>query len=107
MAFFNKKKSDKTLKEKIKKALSLIDVPTGGNLADYSGLSEIIITSNAVAIAISINPKLEKPFMAVLKEAKTSLEKIAKPRKVMISLTSDEAHTKDAKTTKKKCLTNE
>ena len=33
-----------------------VEIPGGGTLADYSGLSEIIVTKSAVALAISVQP---------------------------------------------------
>ncbi len=82
--------SDKSLEKKIRKLLANISVPNDGNLADYAGLSEIIITKKAIALAIEISPQLDKEFMAVRKEAQEAIEAVAKGRKVMVSLTSNE-----------------
>ncbi len=94
MAIFT---NDKNLEKKVRKILAGIKLPDGGNLADYSGLSEIIITKKALALAISISPEMDKEFMLVRQEAQSKIEKIAKGRKVMISLTSDEAQPKASK----------
>ena len=37
----------------VRKSLRAVTIPGGGNLADYGGLSEIIVTQGAVAFAIS------------------------------------------------------
>jgi len=46
----------------VKAALAQVEVPGGGALADYAGLSEIIVTKGAVAFAISVQPGMEAAF---------------------------------------------
>ncbi len=96
MAIFT---NEKNLEKKVRKILANIKLPDGRNLADYSGLSEIIITKKAIALAISISPEMDKEFMVVRQEAQSEIEKIAKGRKVMVSLTSDEAQPKASQKT--------
>jgi ATP-binding protein involved in chromosome partitioning len=46
--------ADETVAAAVRAALAGVEIPGGGNLADYGGLSEIIVTSGAVALAISV-----------------------------------------------------
>ena len=46
--------------------VAAVDVPGGGTLAGYAGLSEIIVTKGAVALAISVQPGMEAAFNEVL-----------------------------------------
>src|SRR5204863_122525 len=46
----------------VKAALAQVEIPGGGSLADYSGLSEIIVTKSAVALAISVQPGMAAAF---------------------------------------------
>ena len=48
--------ADTATAERIKSALAAVEIPGGGSLAGYGGLSDIIVTSNAVAFAISVAP---------------------------------------------------
>lgn len=75
----------------VKAALKSIEVPGGGALADYQGLSEVIVTPSAVAFAISVDAGMEGAFGPVRAAATEAAEKVAEGRKVMVSLTADAA----------------
>ena len=75
----------------VKAALAGVEIPGGGTLADYPGLSEIIVTKSAVAIAISVQPGMEPAFGPARDAAVRAAESVAEGRKVMVSLTSDRA----------------
>lgn len=75
----------------IKAALQSVTIPGGGALAGYGGLSEIIVTQNAVAFAISVAPGMEAAFGPSRTQAQQAAEKVSQGRKVMVSLTSDRA----------------
>jgi ATP-binding protein involved in chromosome partitioning len=80
---------DTDLAAKIKAAFARIEIPGGGNLAEFSGLSEIIVTQGAIAAAISITPGMEAAFGPARAEAQRLAEADSGGRKVMISLTAD------------------
>jgi ATP-binding protein involved in chromosome partitioning len=82
---------DTDLADRIKAAFAEVEVPGGGNLAEFSGLSDIIVTHGAVAAAISIAPGMEAAFGPSRDEAQRRVEALAGGRKVMISLTADKA----------------
>ena len=48
--------SDAALAARIRSALAAVEVPGGETLAEYNGLSEIIVTRSAIALAISRGP---------------------------------------------------
>ncbi|MGV3491116.1 MAG: Mrp/NBP35 family ATP-binding protein [Devosia sp.] len=73
----------------VKSALATVEIPGGGALAGYGGLSEIIVTSGAVAFAISVAPGMEAAFGPAREQAQAAAEKVADGRKVMVSITSD------------------
>ena len=75
----------------VKTALAHVEIPGGGTLADYSGLSEIIVTKSAIALAISVQPGMEAAFGPAREAAKAAAEAVGQGRKVMVSLTSDKA----------------
>src|SRR6187399_2259246 len=75
----------------VKAALEGVEIPGGGSLAGYGGLSEIIVTSGAVAFAISVAPGMEAAFGPARTAAQITAERVAEGRKVMVSLTSDKA----------------
>lgn len=75
----------------VKAALAHVDIPGGGTLATYSGLSEIIVTKSAIALAISVQPGMEAAFGPARDAAKAAAEAVSLGRKVMVSLTSDKA----------------
>ena len=81
--------SDKALEQKVRDALQNVSLPGGAPLATYAGLSDIIVTTNAVAFAITIAPGLEASFAAVKEAAEEEIAKVAGDKKVMISITSD------------------
>ena len=81
--------SNDALVSAVKSALQSVTIPGGGALAGYGGLSEIIVTQNAVAFAISVAPGMEAAFGPARTAAQQAAEKVAGGRKVMVSLTSD------------------
>ena len=83
--------ADTELAARVKAALAAVEIPGGGDLAGYGGLSEIIVTSGAVAFAISVAPGMEAAFGPARAAAQKAAEAVAEGRKVMVSLTSDKA----------------
>lgn len=83
--------ADSLLATAVRQALKAVTVPGGQSLAEYQGLSEIIVTPSAVAFAISVEPRMEGAFGPVQAEATRAAEAVAEGRKVMVSLTSDRA----------------
>ena len=82
---------DAELATRIKTAFADIAIPGGGSLAGFAGLSEIIVTQNAVALAITVTPGMEAAFGPARAEAQRAAEAVAGGRKVMVSLTADRA----------------
>jgi ATP-binding protein involved in chromosome partitioning len=78
-----------TIAAAVKSALAAVEIPGGGALAGYGGLSEIIVTTGAVAFAISVAPGMEAAFGPARERAQAVAEKVAEGRKVMVSITSD------------------
>src|ERR1700710_1256007 len=83
--------ADNTIAAAVKAALSSVEIPGGGPLAAYSGLSEIIVTTHAVAFAIAVAPGMEAAFGPAREAAQKAAEAAAPGRKIMVSLTSDKA----------------
>lgn len=83
--------ADTRIAEAVKAALAGVEIPGGGSLAGHGGLSEIIVTTGAVAFAISVAPGMEAAFGPVRTAAQQAAERVAEGRKVMVSLTSDKA----------------
>jgi ATP-binding protein involved in chromosome partitioning len=81
--------SDAALAARVKAALAKVEIPGGGDLAGYAGLSEIIVTKGAVAFAISVAPGMEAAFAPARTAAQQAAEAVAEGRKVMVSVTSD------------------
>ena len=79
------------LAARIKAAFARVEVPGGGSLAEFGGLSDIIVTQSAIAAAISIAPGMEAAFGPARAEAQRLVEAMSDGRKVMISLTADKA----------------
>ncbi|MDO8359800.1 MAG: Mrp/NBP35 family ATP-binding protein [Devosia sp.] len=75
----------------MKAALAEVEIPGGGVLAGYSGLSEIIVTKSAIALAISVQPGMEAAFGPARVAAQKAAEAVGQGRKVLISLTSDKS----------------
>ncbi|WP_240232334.1 Mrp/NBP35 family ATP-binding protein [Devosia lacusdianchii] len=80
--------ADTELAAAIKTALAAVEIPGGGDLASYAGLSEIIVTPGAVAFAIAVAPGMEAAFGPAREAAIAATQKVAGTRKVMVSLTS-------------------
>jgi ATP-binding protein involved in chromosome partitioning len=72
-------------------ALQSVEIPGGGRLADYQGLSEVIVTPSAVAFAISVEPGMEGAFGPARAAATEAAQAASEGRKVMVSLTADRA----------------
>jgi ATP-binding protein involved in chromosome partitioning len=83
--------ADTELAARIKSALAAVEIPGGGDLAGYAGLSEVIVTPSAVAFAISVAPGMEAAFGPTRTAAQQAAEAVTEGRKVMVSLTSDKA----------------
>ncbi|WP_116653136.1 Mrp/NBP35 family ATP-binding protein [Pelagibacterium sediminicola] len=81
--------ADDAVKAEIMKALGAIEVPGGASLAEFPGLSDIIVTKGAVAFAISVTPGMEAAFAPARTAAEQAISAIAEGRKVMVSLTGD------------------
>ncbi len=75
----------------VKAALNDVEIPGGGTLGGYGGLSEIIVTASAVALAISVAPGMEAAFGPAREAAQKAASAVAEGRKVMVSVTSDRA----------------
>lgn len=80
--------ADTELAAAIKSALASVEIPGGGDLAGYGGLSDIIVTSGAVAFAIAVAPGMEAAFGPAREQAAVVVQQLAGTRKVMVSLTS-------------------
>lgn len=83
--------ADTELAALIKSALAAVEVPGGGTLADYSGLSEVIVTPSAAAFAIAVQPGMEAAFGPVREAAQSAAAAVAGGRKIMVSLTADKS----------------
>ena len=81
--------ADNDLAARIKSALASVEIPGGGDLASYSGLSEIIVTPSAVAFAVAVTPGMEAAFGPAREAAITAAKALAGERKVMVSITSE------------------
>ncbi|WP_316358893.1 Mrp/NBP35 family ATP-binding protein [Devosia sp.] len=79
--------ADTELAAAIKSALAAVEIPGGGDLSGYAGLSDIIVTPGAVAFAIAVAPGMEAAFGPAREQAAAVAQKIAGSRKVMVSLT--------------------
>jgi ATP-binding protein involved in chromosome partitioning len=91
--------SDDALVHQVREALKTVMLPSGAPLADFPGLSEIIVTKNAVAFAITIVPGLEASFAPVREQAEKAVAAVAGDKKVMISITSDKQQAQRAEAT--------
>lgn len=81
--------ADTDLSAQIKAGLADVEIPGGGDLAGYAGLSEIIVTPGAVALAIAVAPGMEAAFGPARDEAQKVAQRLGGARKIMVSLTSD------------------
>lgn len=81
--------ADTELAAQIKAALAAVEIPGGGDLANYSGLSEIIITPSALAFAIGVAPGMEAAFGPAREAAIAIAHKLGGSRKVMVSITAE------------------
>jgi len=72
-------------------AFKNVQLPGGGTLADYKGLSDIIVTKSAVALAIAVEAGMQAAFAPVQDAATKAAEAVSDGRKVLVSLTSDRA----------------
>lgn len=81
--------SDADLANVVKATLLNIEVPGGGRLGAFPGLSEIIVTKSAIAFSISVEPGMEGAFGPARAAAEEAVQKVAEGRKVLVSLTAD------------------
>tara|TARA_R110002124_G_scaffold44422_13_gene135580 strand:- start:17175 stop:18254 length:1080 start_codon:yes stop_codon:yes gene_type:complete len=79
--------ADTDLANAIKAALAAVEIPGGGDLAGYGGLSDIIVTPSAVAFAIAVAPGMEAAFGPAREAAQRAAQAVAGNRKIMVSLT--------------------
>src|SRR5690554_5571707 len=79
--------ADPDLAAAIKSALAAVEIPGGGDLAGYAGLSDIIVTPSAVAFAIAVAPGMEAAFGPAREQAAAAAQQLVGTRKVMVSLT--------------------
>ncbi|MGB3338328.1 MAG: Mrp/NBP35 family ATP-binding protein [Devosia sp.] len=79
--------ADTELAAAIKSALAAVEIPGGGDLSGYAGLSDIIVTPGAVAFAIAVAPGMEAAFGPAREQAAAAAQQLAGTRKVMVSLT--------------------
>lgn len=85
--------ADAALAAEIKAALGAVEIPGGGDLATYGGLSEIIVTPGAIAFAIAVAPGMEAAFGPAREEAQKRAQALGGARKVMVSITAEKANT--------------
>jgi ATP-binding protein involved in chromosome partitioning len=85
--------ADIDLAAQIKTALAEVEIPGGGDLATYGGLSEIIVTPGAIAFAIAVAPGMEAAFGPARDEAHKAAQALGGSRKVMVSLTAEKSNT--------------
>ncbi|NGP17337.1 hypothetical protein [Devosia aurantiaca] len=71
--------ADTDLAAQIKTALARVEIPGGGDLATYAGLSEIIVTPGAIAFAIAVATGMKPPSAPLATKRK-------KPRKPSAAL---------------------
>ncbi|RUT31232.1 sodium:proton antiporter [Arsenicitalea aurantiaca] len=83
--------ADQRIAGAVKSALGAVEIPGGGDLAGYAGLSEIIVTPGAIAFAIAVAPGMEAAFGPARTAAQAAAEAVGEGRKVMVSVTSDRA----------------
>ena len=83
--------ADAELAGAVKTALAQVEIPGGGTLAAYGGLSDIIVTKSAIAFAISVQAGMEAAFGPAREAAQKAAAAVADGRKVMVSLTADKA----------------
>ncbi|MHA6691700.1 Mrp/NBP35 family ATP-binding protein [Devosia sp. A449] len=83
--------ADTELAAAIKSALAAVEIPGGGDLAGYGGLSDIIVTPSAVAFAIAVAPGMEAAFGPAREQAQLVAQQVAGTRKIMVSLTGGKA----------------
>lgn len=81
--------ADTELAARIKAELTRVEIPGGGDLANFAGLSEIIVTPSAVAFAIAVAQGMEAAFGPAREAAIAAAQALAGPRKVMVSITSE------------------
>jgi ATP-binding protein involved in chromosome partitioning len=79
--------ADTELANTIKSALAAVEIPGGGDLASYGGLSDIIVTTGAVAFAIAVAPGMEAAFGPAREAAIAAAKAVAGSRKIMVTIT--------------------
>lgn len=84
--------ADTELAAQIKAALSAVEIPGGGDLASYGGLSEIIVTPGAIAFAIAVATGMEAAFGPAREAAQNIVQKLGGGRKVMVSITAEKSN---------------
>ena len=70
--------ADTDLAAQIKTALADVEIPGGGDLASYGGLSDVIVTPGAIAFAIAVAPGMEAAFGPAREEAQKRARALAR-----------------------------
>lgn len=83
--------ADSDLSAQIKTALADVEIPGGGDLASYAGLSEIIVTPGAIAFAIAVASGMEAAFGPTREQAHKVAARLGGNRKVMVSITAEKS----------------
>ncbi|QQR38253.1 Mrp/NBP35 family ATP-binding protein [Devosia rhizoryzae] len=84
--------ADTDLAAQIRTALARVEIPGGGDLATYAGLSEIIVTPGAIAFAIAVATGMEAAFGPARDEAQKAAQALGGARKVMVSITAEKGN---------------
>jgi len=84
--------ADIELSAQIKAALAQVEIPGGGDLAGYAGLSEIIVTPGAIAFAIAVASGMEAAFGPAREHAQKLAQQLGGSRKVMVSITAEKSN---------------
>ncbi|KKB08670.1 Mrp/NBP35 family ATP-binding protein [Devosia chinhatensis] len=84
--------ADTDLSAQIKAALAEVEIPGGGDLAGYGGLSEIIVTPGAIAFAIAVASGMEAAFGPAREQAQSIAQRLGGSRKVMVSITAEKSN---------------
>ncbi len=84
--------ADTELSAQIKAALAKVEIPGGGDLAGYAGLSEIIVTPGAIAFAIAVETGMEAAFGPARDAAQKAAQALGGTRKVMVSITAEKSN---------------
>ena len=82
---------DSEIADAVRASLGAVEIPGGATLADYPGLSDIIVTKSAVAFTISVEPGMEGAFGPARAAAEEAATRVSGGRRVLASMTADRA----------------